>query len=122
MTTWVHGAASIARVEGASKVMFGGDLDGVTDDVLGELLGTLPVKQVSRADFAAGMPILDLLIRTVCDSKGEARRLVTQGGAYVNNKKIQDPNQIITNAHLATPTMLVVRAGKKDYCLVELVS
>jgi len=121
MTTWVHGAASIARVESASKVMFGGDLDGVTDDVLGELLGTLPVKQVSRTDFAAGMPILDLLIRTVCDSKGEARRLVTQGGAYVNNKKITDPSQVITNAHLATPTMLVVRAGKKDYCLVELV-
>jgi tyrosyl-tRNA synthetase len=121
MTSWVHGASSIARVESASKVMFGGDLDGVTDDVLGELLGTLPVKQVARTELTAGVAILDLLVRTVCDSKGEARRLVTQGGAYVNNKKITDANQLITNAHLATPNMLVVRAGKKDYCLVELV-
>jgi tyrosyl-tRNA synthetase len=121
MTSWVHGPASIARVESASKVMFGGDLDGVTDDVLGELLGTLPVKQVSHAALDAGIAILDLLIRTVCDSKGEARRLVTQGGAYINNKKITDPNQMITKAHLATPTMIVVRSGKKDYCLVELV-
>jgi tyrosyl-tRNA synthetase len=121
MTSWVHGKDSIARVESASKVMFGGDLDGVTDEVLGELLGTLPVKHVTPAALEAGISILDLLIRTVCDSKGEARRLVTQGGAYINNKKITDPNQMITKAHLATPKMIVVRSGKKDYCLLEVV-
>jgi len=120
MTSWVHGAASIPRVESASKIMFGGDLDGITADVLQELVGTVPVRTCLRSDLAAGIPVIELLVRTVSDSKGSARRLVTQGGAYINNKKITDANQLITTEHLITPTMLVVRAGKKDYCLVEL--
>jgi tyrosyl-tRNA synthetase len=122
MTSWVHGPASIARVEAANKLLFGGgDLEGITDDVLAELLGTVPVAKVPRADFGPGLPIIDLLTRTVCDSKGEARRLVTQGGAYVNNKKIGDVNQLVTSEHFTTPKMLVLRSGKSKYFLVELV-
>ena len=121
MTSWVHGAASIARVESASKVMFGGDLDGVSTDALDELRGTLPLEVIVRAELEPGLSIVDLLMRTVTKSKGEARRLITQGGAYVNNKKITDVNAMITTAHLVTPTMMVVRAGKKDYWLVEIV-
>ncbi len=121
MTTWVHGAAAIAPIEAAAQVMFGGSLEGITEDVLGQLVGTMPTVELPRAELATGLTIVDLLARTVADSKGAARRLVTQGGAYVNNVRIGEPDATIGLGHLATATMLVVRGGKKDYRLVRVV-
>jgi tyrosyl-tRNA synthetase len=119
LTTWIHGAAVVARVETASRVMFGDALDGLTDADLGELARTVPTVDVPRTELAAGVGIVDLLTRTIADSKGAARRLITQGGAYVNNHRITQIEHQVTLEHLATETMLVVRGGRKDYCLVR---
>lgn len=121
MTAWVHGPAAIATVEAAAKVMFGGDLAGVTEETLAALSGTVPTVELPRSELEAGIGIIDLLARTVADSKGAARRLIAQGGAYVNNVKISDAEKMISVADLATATMLVVRGGKKDYRLVRVV-
>jgi len=119
MTSWVHGDAAIATVEAAARVMFGGSLEGVTDEVLQLLAGTVPTVDIPRSELEAGIGLIDLLARTVCKSKGDARRLISQGGANINNLKITDLEHKVTTAHLATATMLVVRSGKKDYCLVR---
>lgn len=119
LTSWIHGTAVISRVELASRVMFGDSLDGLTDADLKMLAGTVPTIDVSRTELAAGLGIVDLLARTIADSKGAARRLVTQGGAYVNNRRVTQIEHQVTLEHLATETMLVVRGGKKDYCLVR---
>jgi len=119
LTGWIHGEAAIAQVEAASRVMFGGSLEGVTEDVLRMLTGTVPTVDISRSELEAGIPLVDLLARTTCDSKGAARRLIQQGGAYVNNVKVTELDHKVTVASLATETMLVLRSGKKDYCLVR---
>lgn len=120
LTSWVHGPEVIARVEVASRVMFGDSLEGLTDADLAVLAGTVPTIDVPRTELTTGVGIIDLLARTkVADSKGAARRLVTQGGAYINNQRITQVEHQVTMAHLATETMLVVRGGKKDYCLVR---
>ncbi|HJR70119.1 MAG TPA: tyrosine--tRNA ligase [Gammaproteobacteria bacterium] len=120
LTTWVHGADETARVEKASGIIFGGSLDGVEQRTLDLLASVVPVVEIDRAELAAGIAIVDLLSRTVADSKGAARRLLQQGGAYVNNVRISDAERKVTTADLATPTMLVVRGGRKDYRLVKL--
>ena len=74
MTAWVHGAGAIPRVESASRVMFGGELAGLTDADLGELVGTVPTVDVPRPELEAGLAMIGLLARTVCDSTGAARR------------------------------------------------
>jgi tyrosyl-tRNA synthetase len=120
MTSWVHGDAAIERVERASRVMFGGELSGLTDADLGELAGTIPTVEIARGELQAGVPIVDLLVRLgIEDSKGAARRLVTQGGAYVNNVRVADEKRRVDLSDLATETLLVVRGGKKDYRLVR---
>jgi tyrosyl-tRNA synthetase len=119
LTSWIHGPAVISRVETASRVIFGDTLDGITDADLGMLAGTVPTVDVARSELAAGVGIVDLLARTIADSKGAARRLVTQGGAYINNQRVTQVEHQVTLAQLATETMLVVRGGKKDYCLVR---
>ncbi len=120
MTAWVHGAEDTARVEKASQIMFGGSLDGVEPRTLELLATVVPVVEIERAELAAGIAIVDLLSRTVADSKSAARRLLQQGGAYVNNVRVADAERTVTTADLATPTMLVVRGGRKDYRLVKL--
>ena len=119
LTTWIHGADVVAPVEVASRVMFGESLDGLTDRDLGVLAGTVPTVELGRAELAAGVGIVDLLARTVAESKSAARRLVSQGGAYVNNRRISQLEHQVTLADLATESMLVVRGGRKDYCLIR---
>jgi tyrosyl-tRNA synthetase len=121
ITAWIHGSDVVPRVEVASRVMFGDSLDGLTDADLGMLAGTVPTVDVARSELATGVGIVDLLARTIADSKGAARRLITQGGAYVNNQRVTQVEHQVTLAHLATETMLVVRGGKKDYCLVRVI-
>jgi tyrosyl-tRNA synthetase len=119
MTSWVHGEASIAAIEAAARVMFGGSLEGVTDAVLRQLAATVKTVDIPRAELDAGIAITDLLARVTGDSKSKARQLVQQGGAYINNGKITELEHKVSLAHLATETMLVVRSGKKDYYLVR---
>jgi len=119
LTTWVHGEREVARIEEASRVMFGGSLDGVGEETLTLLAEVVPVVDIPRADLAAGIGIVDLLSRTVAESKSAARRLVQQGGAYVNNVRVSDLEHKVSTAHLVTKTMLVVRGGRKDYRLVR---
>ncbi len=119
LTAWVHGEREVARIEEASRVMFGGSLAGVREDTLTLLAQVVPVVEIPRADLAAGIGIVDLLSRTVAESKGAARRLIQQGGAYVNNVRVSDVEHTVSTQDLATPTMLVVRGGRKDYRLVR---
>jgi tyrosyl-tRNA synthetase len=119
MTTWVHGADEIARIEEASRILFGGTLDGVQQRTLELLASVVPVVEIERTELAKGVAIVDLLTRTVADSKSAARRLLEQGGAYLNNVRVTDGARKVTTADLATPTMLVVRGGRKDYRLVR---
>jgi tyrosyl-tRNA synthetase len=92
----------------------------LTDADLGELAGTIPTVAIPRGELEAGIAIVDLLVRVaVADSKGAARRLVTQGGAYVNNVRIADVEHRVKLTDLATETLFVVRGGKKDYRLVR---
>src|SRR5215468_3745045 len=119
LTAWIHGRDVVPRVEVASRVMFDDSLDGLTDADLAVLAGTVPTVDVARSELASGVGIVDLLARTITDSKGAARRLITQGGAYINNRRVTEVEHQVTLAQLATETMLVVRGGKKDYCLVR---
>jgi tyrosyl-tRNA synthetase len=52
-------------------------------------------------------------------SKSEARRLVIQGGAYVNNRRVDDLDAHLGPDHLASETIMVLRCGKKKYALLR---
>ena len=119
LTTWVHGADETARVEEASRIMFGGSLEGVQERTLELLTKVVPVVEIDRTELENGIALVELLTRTVAESKSAARRLVQQGGAYVNNVRVTDGERKIGLADLVTPTLLVVRGGRKDYRLVR---
>jgi tyrosyl-tRNA synthetase len=122
VTTWVHGAEATRRAVAVSHVLFGGAVADLTDADLDPILADAPATDVPRGELDAGLGLLDLFVRTgIAESKGEARRLVAQGGAYVNNVRVDDPNRSLTGADLATESMIVLRGGKKKYRIVRAV-
>ena len=52
-------------------------------------------------------------------SKGDARRTIQQGGAYVNNRRVGEVEAKLTAANLASETVMVLRSGKKSYALLR---
>ena len=119
VTTLVHGAEETERIKAASAALFGGgDLTGLSPDTLG---AALREAGATRVDAAASLPtVVDLLVETgLAKSKGEARRTVSEGGAYLNNHRVEDPEQAPTTADLIGGTWLVLRRGKKNFAGIQ---
>ncbi|CAM3619049.1 tyrosine--tRNA ligase [Nocardioides marinus] len=118
VTTLVHGAEETARIQAASAALFGGgDMSSLSADTLGAALGEAGAVSVERG----AMPtITDLLVEAgLAKSKGEARRTVGEGGAYLNNERVEDPELVPGAEHLIGGRWMVLRKGKKSFKGVE---
>jgi tyrosyl-tRNA synthetase len=121
VTTLVHGAEETERIKDASVALFGsGELTELSVETLGAALREAGAVQVKRGE---GMPgIVDLLVETsLVASKGAARRTIAEGGAYLNNRRIEDPELVPGPEDLIGGSWLVLRRGKKHLAGVEVV-
>ena len=86
------------------------------------LAAALTEAGAARLDPAEEVPsLVDLLVLSgLARSKGEARRTVGEGGAYLNNERIEDPDYVPTDDDLIGGSWLVLRRGKKNFAGVEL--
>jgi tyrosyl-tRNA synthetase len=121
VTTLVHGAEETERIKAASAALFGtGDLRDLDASTLGAALREAGAVQVKKADGAP--TVVDLLVECgLSKSKGEARRTVAEGGAYLNNARVEDPDLVPSEADLLGGGWLVLRRGKKNIAGVEVV-
>ncbi len=72
---------------------------------------------MGRDGLEQGVPIIDALVAVgLCKSKSEARRAAQEGGVYLNNNRINDPDYPIKSGDLVTETTAVLRRGKKELC------
>jgi tyrosyl-tRNA synthetase len=121
LTTLVHSEEITTRVEAAARALFGqGDLTQLDEQTLSSALAELP-----RTTVAKDKPIptwVDLLAATgVVDSKSAARRIVKEGGAYLNNEKISGEDFAPQKSDFLCGKYAVLRKGKRDLAAVELV-
>lgn len=121
LTTLVHGADTTARVESAAKALFGqGDLTELDEATLASALAELPRTTVSKTQEIPSW--VDLLAATgVVDSKSAARRVVKDGGAYLNNEKVVSEDYAPTKSEFLCGKYAVLRKGKRDLAAVELI-
>ena len=120
ITRWIHGDAGLATAERATAVMFGGTLADAKDADLAALAGVVGVTPIPRAELEAGLGLVDVLVRAeLCASKGEARRLISQGGVYVNNQRESAPDRKLDLSALGTESYVFLRSGKKNYRLLH---
>jgi tyrosyl-tRNA synthetase len=119
VTTLVHGAQETERITAASAALFGGgDLTGLSADTLGAALREAGATQI---DGDQGLPdVVDLFVMSgLANSKGDARRTIAEGGAYLNNTRVSDPEQVPGSGDLIAGTWLVLRRGKKNFAGIE---
>jgi tyrosyl-tRNA synthetase len=121
ITRLVHGPEGLAKAQRATAILFGAEIEALSDSELGEIFADVPSRQLERQVLADGsLTIVDALAASgLAASKGEARRLVSQGGVYINNRREADAARALTAADLASETMLVLRSGKKKYALLR---
>ncbi|MFE9235266.1 tyrosine--tRNA ligase [Cellulosimicrobium funkei] len=110
VTTLVHGAAATDAVIAASQALFGrGELDALDERTLEAAVAELP-----RATAQVGDPVVDLLVASgLVASKGAARRAVAEGGAYVNNVKVNGEDATLGADDLLHGRFALLRRGKK---------
>ncbi|MFM1966494.1 MAG: hypothetical protein RL134_2219 [Actinomycetota bacterium] len=117
LTTLVHGEDATRAVEGAAGALFGqGDLGEVPAEVLDSALREVPHALLHAADIhGESLPdIVELLIRSgLAPSRAQARRTVGEGGAYVNNVRVEDEAHCPAVSELLHGRFLVLRRGRK---------
>lgn len=120
LTLMVHGADGLARAERATAALFGGALTGLTEHELLEVFADVPSADVSRSSLASGIAATDAFVAAgLAKSKSEARRLLTGGGAYANNIRLDGDAAALGTQHLATENLVVLRAGKRSFGLLR---
>jgi tyrosyl-tRNA synthetase len=122
MTRVVHGDDGLATAQRATRIFFGEEFANLSDAQLAEIFADVPSERLSRAALAedGGLPVIDALVASgLAKSKGEARRTVEQGGAYVNNRRVATVDARLTASDLASETVMVLRSGKKKYALLR---
>lgn len=119
VTTLVHGAEETERIKAASAALFGGgDLSALSAATLGAALREAGSTRIDGDEEIP--PVVDLMVATgLAKSKGEARRTITEGGAYLNNVRVEDPDAVPTADQLLDGTWIVLRRGKKNFAGVE---
>ncbi|MGH8889340.1 MAG: tyrosine--tRNA ligase [Acidothermaceae bacterium] len=119
MTTLVHGADECARVIAASAALFGrgelADLEATTLEAALRETGLTTVQAVGESPT-----VVELLVACgLVDSKSAARRVVDEGGCYLNNRKITSSDASLTPAELLHGRWAVLRRGKRSVAGVE---
>ena len=135
VTTLVHGPEECARAVAASRALFGqGDLRALDERTLAAVLAEVPSAVISIGRAAAdaavggdgagqgGLPkVADLMaVAGITESKSAARRAIAQGGAYLNNAKVSDPDAVPRLSDLLRGRYLVLRRGKRTVGGVEI--
>ncbi len=123
LTRLVHGEEGLAAAQKATGIFFGAEISQLDDSQLTAIFADVPSKELPRQRLAGeGFSIVDALVESgLAKSKGDARRTIEQGGAYVNNRRIDAVGTYLTAAELASETVMVLRSGKKRYALLRFV-
>ena len=122
MTALIHGQQMAKSVEEAAKALFGqGEIADLDLKTLDSALSQLPKTTIKKGDPYPSW--VDLLAATgVVDSKSAARRIVKEGGGYLNNKKVESEDFTPSKNDLLHGKYLLLRKGKRDLAAVEVIS
>ena len=121
LTRLVHGDMGLATAQKATEIFFGAEISELNDAQLTSIFADVPSQELSRDRLDGdGLWIVDALVESgLAKSKGEARRAISQGGAYVNNRRVNAVETQLTAEQLASETVMVLRSGKKRYALLR---
>ncbi len=122
MTNLIHGESATEDAIHASKILFGGGLDGISENALSEVANEIPNSSISADSLSGeGKPILEALVECgLSSSKGQAKKDIQGGGVSVNNFRIQDIQTKLTQDDVHFGKYILLRRGKKNYAALTI--
>ncbi|MGQ9509871.1 MAG: tyrosine--tRNA ligase [Thermodesulfobacteriota bacterium] len=112
-TKIVHGEEEAEKARDASKVLFAEEVNAKED--------AIPTTYVEKQRVIEGIPVFKLFeLAGLSKSNSEARRLILQGGGYLNKKRIERYDQVISLRDFNDKGGILLRAGKKKFHRVKL--
>ena len=120
VTALAHGEAAANEAIRASEILFGGELDGITEATFREIAGEVPTHEIGLDRFGGeGLWLPELLHEAgLAQSRGQARKDVRGGGVYVNNRRTDDEQHKLQSGDLLFGKYLLLRRGKRNYAVV----
>ncbi|HXQ43672.1 MAG TPA: tyrosine--tRNA ligase [Acidimicrobiales bacterium] len=116
----VHGETEAVRAEEAARALYSEEIASLDEHTLLEVCADAPTSTLARAEIESGMSLVDALVLAgLAPSKGRARTTITQGGAYVNNRRVREPDARLGSEDLLFGRHLVLRRGQRDYHLLR---
>lgn len=125
VTSLVHGDKATQQAIDASAALFGrGELAGIDEETLEAAVEGLKVEDedgVKRfAQVASGDRVIDAGVKAgLFKSLSEARKTIKSGGVYLNNQRVEDQEQVLTDGDFLNERFALIRRGKKALGVVE---
>jgi tyrosyl-tRNA synthetase len=123
VTTMVHGVEETERAIRASAVLFGSSLLAASADEILTVFEDVPSVEVERSALTNGVQTTELTVRAgLAASRGEATRLIKQGGLYVNDNRVTEERGSVTLDHAIDGRVIVLRKGQRERRLIKVVN
>ena len=122
-TKIVHGEEEALKARDASKSLFISASDSfmAEESSVAKVDDSIPTKVMERKEFIKGIPVFKLFeVTSLCSSGSEARRLIEQGGAYLDRKRIDKFDYLVTLAEFSEKNEILLRAGKKKFHRIKI--
>lgn len=120
VTLIVHGKEALQTAIRVTEGLAPGSQATLNAETLESLAADMPSTEFSHEKIL-NSKLIDLLVEIgLQSSKGEARRLLRNGGVYINNEKIEDENCVIVDKYLIDKRLMLISAGKKNKVLVRI--
>lgn len=117
--TLVHGEQATIDAKKSAEVLFGGSIEGLDSAQLEDIFADVPSSEFDLTQLSQATALDAFADSGLVASRGEGKRLIKEGGAYLNNKRVTDPGQTLADAGALDQGVFVLRSGKKKYHLVK---
>ena len=120
LTRAVHGEQGLATAKQTTNVLFGGSVEGLSAATLEAIFANVPSATLPSADVM-GKPAFEVIAAAgMTASKGDARRLVQQGGLNINSVRVAGIEKVLEAADFIEGRLAVLRSGKKNFFLLKI--
>lgn len=121
VTRLVHGDEGLLKAQRATRVMYGEAMDGLNADDLLAVFTDVDSFEMSKGDIE-GNKVIDVVVASgMLRSKSEVRRLIDNGGLYLNNNRVESIDSLVDTSDIIDGQIVVLRSGKKNYHLIRVV-
>ena len=120
VTKFIHGVEQADIAVKTSEILFWQEISDMSDEVLENIFKDVPSTELSAETLESGISIVDAMVKcNISNGKSSARRLISSGGVYLNNRRVEDAEFVIKKGSLASAHIAVLRTGKKNYHLLR---